>query len=93
MPRQFPLLALTVTTASAIVQISYAQDSGTPPPRQDRFMEEIIVYGSDKTGLREATPTKNLFGLAKPLTETPRSTDRFRTLQHRGGYLGHRQQW
>lgn len=71
--KQYPLLVLTVITTSAIAQIARAQDSSTPSPRQGHAIEEIIVFGSDKTGLLETTPTENLFGLAKPLTETPRA--------------------
>lgn len=73
MPRQFPLLAITIATTSAIAQFAAAQSTTATAQPKDRFIEEIIVYGSDKTGLLETTPTENLFGIAKPLTETPRS--------------------
>ena len=57
-------MILTAAMSSAFSHYNHAQE---------RFLDEIIIYGSDRTGLRETTPTENLFGLAKPLTETPRS--------------------
>lgn len=73
MPTKFALLALNIATSAAVAHYAAAQPSSYEPPSEDRFIEEIIVYGSDKTGLLETTPTEDLFGIAKPLTETPRS--------------------
>ncbi|MDA5192535.1 TonB-dependent siderophore receptor [Govanella unica] len=61
---------MLVTTAIGIAGSAFA-DEPAPTPSTD--YEEIIVYGSDKVGLIETTPRDSLFGIDKPLTETPRA--------------------
>ncbi|MEX6726115.1 TonB-dependent siderophore receptor [Parapedomonas caeni] len=50
---------------------SATTDAAAEAPTEQ--LDDIIVYGRDKVGLLETTPSETLFGLSKPLVETPRA--------------------
>ncbi len=53
----------------AHAQIAFADETATPPDTVD----EIVVKARDKAGLLEKQPNNTVFGIDKPLLETPRS--------------------
>ncbi|WP_426011847.1 TonB-dependent siderophore receptor [Caulobacter sp. DWR2-3-1b2] len=62
------LLALSTVAAS-----SHAFAADTAPADPSTSVDEIIVKARDKAGLLETRPNNTVFGLDKPLLETPRS--------------------
>jgi len=64
---------LLMAGCSALVLLAHAQiaraDETTPPDTVD----EIVVKARDKAGLLEKQPNNTVFGIDKPLLETPRS--------------------
>ena len=53
----------------AHAQIAFADETATPSD----IVDEIVVKARDKAGLLEKQPSNTVFGIDKPLLETPRS--------------------
>ena len=62
------LLALSVASGHAL-----AADTTADPADASTAVDEIVVKARDKAGLLETKPNNTVFGLDKPLLETPRS--------------------
>ena len=70
-------LALTLASASSLALFATsgarAADPTTPTPAQSAPAVSEVVVTADRAGLLERKPNNTVFGLTKPLIETPRS--------------------
>jgi iron complex outermembrane receptor protein len=58
---------------SAVASPALAADPAAGPADASTAVDEIVVKARDKAGLLETKPNNTVFGLDKPLLETPRS--------------------
>jgi len=74
MSKQFLLLA-GVSSLTLFASIAYAAPGDAPPPNQTAApaASNDVIVTADRAGLLEKRPSSTVFGLSKPLIETPRS--------------------
>ena len=70
--RRVVCLGLALCGWSAVVGASRAQTDAAAAPAQAPLVSEVLVT-ADRAGLLERRPNSTVFGLDKPLIETPRS--------------------
>ncbi|WP_369815078.1 TonB-dependent siderophore receptor [Caulobacter sp. Root342] len=73
MPPRNVLLSASVLALSSLSSIAAHADAIAAQPQVADQVDAVVIVARDKAGLLEKQPSQTVFGLAKPLIETPRS--------------------